>query len=202
MYMVKLHQLYGEKDMSNVFFYRASTGTGTAQELLDAFTTDVLPAVNAIQENDVIDNRLLQVQHLFDLEDFVDDSITGGGVRAGGGSMPSFVAVNYTLRLNTRAVRPGKKRFSGIGEDYVTQGVIVDATYLGFIQALKGVLGDDIVGASATYRPCVVKRIFVPATEDTKEHYRLPEDVGELVYGDVQTVLVNTTVTTQNSRKE
>lgn len=201
MYQVILHQLYEQKEMSNVFFYRPATGTGTAQEVLDGFVTDVLPAINGIQENDVITNRLIQVLHLFDLADFVEDTVSGGGVRAGGGSMPSFVAVNYTLRVNTRAVRAGKKRFSGVGESYVQKGIVTDATYIGHLQALKTELGSELVGASATYKPCVVKRIFVEATPTAKAHYRLPEVVGELEYGDVTTVLVNLTCTTQNSRK-
>lgn len=201
MYVVKLFQRYLEKEMSNIFFYRASTGTGTATDLMEVFRDDVLPLINQIQVLPTVTNRLLQVQHLFDLEDFVDDSLTGGGGFGGVNAMPSFVALNYTLRLDTRAVRPGKKRFSGLPEEVISLGVIGDAGMLTKVNALRAQLGAVLVGVGASYTPCVVKRVLVEGGEGEEDTYRLPVTIGELVYGNVTTVLVNTTVTTQNSRK-
>lgn len=202
MYMTVLAQQWDNRiNMTNVFFYRNSAGIGSAAGLNANFISNVLPKINAFQNGSVA-NKLLRTIHLFDLEDFGESELSGDGDVAAGGSLPSVIAVNFTLRLDTRAVRPGKKRFSGLAEDSVTLNLITETTVLTALNTLRVQLGTVLnAGGGIEYTPCVVKRIEEVDPETGKSTYRLPVTESELVYGNVVTVLLNTTVTTQRSRR-
>lgn len=116
--------------------------------------------------------------------------------------MPLHDAVNFTLRTNTRAVRPGKKRISGFVESKQSKGMIVDATFISALNTLRVQLATPSEGGSgAVYTPVIIKRVKETDEETGEVTYRLPATEGELVYGVVQTALVNLQVTTQRSRR-
>jgi len=202
LYVVDLKQIFGTQDIHNIFTYQRDD-TGAAIDLNTAFIADVLPAINQIQHTNIT-NVGLRITNLGDLADNWEDALTGGGVLSGGEMLPLHDAVNYTLKVTNRAVRPGSKRFAGIGELYQNAGTFTDATYIGFLNALKPVLSQVIdSGDGDTFTPVVVKRVkyAVPDSDPVRYAYRFPE-IGETpVQSTIAAVLLNTHVSTQVSRK-
>lgn len=202
-----LTQTYGSggEKMLNDFFYRVDDPSGTAQACAVSFQGAVLELINDIQDA-TARNVGIRVINLFDLEDFYEIVITGTGGTQGDGSntLPIFACVNYTLKLNTRAVRSGSKRFSAISETFQDNGLFEDATWIAAAEALRVQLASNLSGGVTedALVPVVVKRILVPADEEegTKEHYRLPETTEELVSGVITAALVKMKVSHQTSR--
>lgn len=202
-YMLRLRQLWGAagKPQENVFFYDHTAGTGVAIDLAQTFENQILPLINAIQ-SDAIVNNSLTIINLGDLADFIDYPLTDGGDYSGE-SLPPYAAVGYTMKLSTRAVRNGSKRFSGIVESVQSNGVITDATFITKQNALKSELALELTDVADTYLPVVIKRVKEPVvgTVPLKYTYRLPTTDGELTVGEVVTVLTSVNLTHQVSRE-
>lgn len=202
LYVVDLKQAFGTQDIHNIFTYQRDDA-GFALDLNEAFVDTVVPAINQIQHTNIV-NVGLRITNLGNLGDNWEVALTGGGVLSGGEMLPLHDAVNYTLKTTNRAVRPGSKRFAGIGELYQNAGTITDATYIGFLNALKPILSQVIEGGGGdTFTPVVVKRVKyeVPDSDPVRFAYRFPE-IGETpVQSTIAAVLLNTHVSTQVSRK-
>lgn len=189
--------------MQNDFFYLVTDAGGTAEACYEAFIEDaaIMEAINAIQ-TDHVQNDFIRVLNLFSLTDFYEASVEGTGEYAVN-TMPADDAINFTLKLNTRGVRPGHKRFSGLPVTYGNVGLVTDATYITKLNTLRTALHAPIgVDLTPMFTPVVVKRIVVPATEDHGKYYRLPNTVEELNYGTVVSVLIDVNMGGQDSRSE
>jgi hypothetical protein len=118
-------------------------------------------------------------------------------------SLPSFAAIGYTLKLNTRAVRPGSKRIAGIPEIVTNRQTITDAAYIALMEAFRLKLQSPLVGAADTWQLVVVKRVKTPVvgTVPLQYDYRMPTTDADLVYGSVVAALTSTTISSQVSRK-
>jgi len=195
-------QTYGVEICENVYFFNKLSPDGTAEDLIQGFLTTYMPAIRQIQAQGIVHVELKCV-NLGDLTDFADEPISLAGLAGAGDTLPSFVSVGYTLKPNTRAVRPGSKRYTGILEAAVVNGVITEPTFVGNVEALRIVLDDNAVGADSEYEPVIVKRIKEPVagTTPTQYTYRLPTTGDPLVLGLVKQALSNPRVTSQVSRK-
>jgi hypothetical protein len=203
-YQLTLKQLWGTggEPMLNHFFYYSEDATAAALPLIEAFRAagGVLDLINDIQGT-WVKNDLLRAINLGSFTDFAEDVIAGTGAAEAEQILPPHSAINYTLKLDTREVRNGSKRFSGIGEVFQEHGIVTSAPYIAALNALKVALGVPIVWEDATFDPIVVKRVGLPTPGSPPyTSYRLPVDDTELVYGNVSAVLVNMRVSHQVSR--
>lgn len=196
----KQKDAYGQSIM-NTYFFNHTAGSGFAIDLVQDFIDVMMPLVNQLQCN-VIDNVLIEAFNLEVLSDFWSQDPTGAGALTGD-MLPLFNAVSFTVKPNTRAVRKGGKRISGVPESVQNVGVITDGTYLGFIEDYRLQLATELVGTSDTWTPVIIKRVktAISGTVPTQYRYRLPVNDSELVYGGVQSVLASVNVSSQVSRK-
>lgn len=195
------YTITGER-VENVFFFRKADGLGTASKLIDALadTGGYIDLISNLIHEDMLIDEIVALC-LGDEEDFEyrGVSVAGGGT---GDMLPLHDALNVTLKLGTRAIRPGSKRIGGIPEDSCTNGVFTDSVYIASIAAFAGQMGelqDD--GTGVTFQQIVVKRVFVAA--DLPDHgafYRLPQGSETPIIGDVVYGLANNRVSHQVSR--
>lgn len=199
-YQITLTQLYQSEPIQNQLYYRAVYATKSASALLTEWWETFENLFNDLQ-TDQITNHLARCINLGDLGDFHELSLTGAGASVGEDTMPLHDCINFTKRLDTRAVKPGSMRVSGIPTIYTTEGMIIGETYTGQVNALRAALDDNVTISAETeeYAPIVVKRVPY-VTSGGKDAYRLPESDLELVYGNVIAVLVNMKVSHQSTR--
>ena len=186
-------------EAENVFFY-IGTGDGLSNSLAQAMADDIVPVMDNLLPLDWNFYRI-EVQSLFDPTDFFGLDIDLDGIQTVETTAP-YTAINFTLRVPTRSIRPGSKRIGPVPEDVVTNGIIDDEDYLVLVEAMRSVMEDTIEPTGATgdtYDPVVVKR--VKFTEDGKVKYRLPASFGEAVYANVTGVVVNSILSHQTSRQ-
>lgn len=202
-YQVRARQTWqsGGKPLENVFFFEHTAGTGLAADLATSFGTAHGAAINAMQVN-IVRNYSIDVINLGNLGDFDSLPWLGGGA-LGGEALPPHSAVSYTMKVNTRAVRKGSKRISGIPESAQAAGVIIDSGYYDLVEALRLVLKQELVSADDTWLPIIVKRVKEPVvgTVPLQYTYRLPATDAELVTGEVVTVLTTHNIGHQVSRE-
>lgn len=190
----------GGEEFHNIYFYFDEDGIGTAEGLVGSFFEDVLPFVLDLQTNFARTERIVAYS-LGDLDNYWEAIYSGVvGTFSMGDGFPMHDAVNLTLRLNTRAVRPGSKRISGIPEASATNGVFTDSGWLSNLNLLRNALKDTLDdGATANvFAPVVVKRVREGSAPNYT--YRLPETDGEAQIGYVTGVLYNARVSHQVSR--
>lgn len=203
LYQVRSRQKwYGSnKELENVWFFDHTAGTGSAADLAVDFGTVYAPAINALQTN-TVSNYSIDVINLGDLADFESVPWTGLGTYDGE-ALPPYAAVGFTLKVNTRAVRKGSKRISGVPETVGSNGVITNATYQGYMEDLRVIMQTELVSAGDTWLPVVVKRVktAVSGTTPTQYTYRLPT-IGETpVVGEVVVALTSNDLSHQVSRE-
>jgi len=195
LFMLSLHQSYGAggKACDTVWSYRALTDAATAGQLIVRFTeaASVL-AKMALVQTEHIKNVSARCINLFSLTDFSEVNLTGGGA-ATSDTLPRFNAYKYTLRLNTRGIRPGGKSIRGVAEAATTNGIVVDAAYLTALEALRVAIGAPLTASGVDqFEPVVIGRILMPPDDDhAEEWYRLPATAGEANYGRVVAVQFN-----------
>lgn len=203
LYQLTLNQTLFGRDIQNTFFYERQDPAGNAADLGDNWRINILPSVLGVQSA-LVDCVSIAVINLGDLGDFITipDSSPGGYGEVD--TLPAFNAVGYSLRLNTRAVRPGSKRVAGVPEEASLNGVLVNPTYLTRVETLRVALYAEVTGADASYFPVVVKRIKEPVagTVPPKFTYRLPTTGDPVTIGTVVSALSNPDVTSQTSRKD
>ncbi len=200
-YMVRDIQDYQEEPLMNVYFFQDITTAITAESVVTAYIEDFLPAVRAIQTADVTHTKVDAV-NLADAGNFFESVIALDGSHAGE-SLPAHSAVNYSLRINSRALRPGSKRYCGIDESLVSGNLITNATYIGLLNTLRSqqsaLIGE---GIAENLKQIVVKRVLyeVPDSSPVRMAYRLPLTDEKLVTGDVVDALLNLKISHQVSR--
>lgn len=190
------------EQLLNMFFYRKNTGLGTAQDLWETLTDDgnLIDLINNCQVTQVV-NSNLKVINLGDLEDFYDVGVPNGGVLESE-MLPIFNAMSFTLKLSTRAVKPGRKSFSGLGESFQANGVITFGDVLGNMEVLRIALA-AVTGVTGgiDYQPVVIKRVLRAADEThPNPRYTLPITDEELVVADVVAAVFSTRIKHQTSR--
>lgn len=201
-YMVRdIQDFFGEQ-MLNVYFYQDLLLASTAENVVDSFVADVLPKVLDIQ-NGSIKHVLVDAVNLGDPGNFYEEIHDDVGTYSGD-MLPPFNAINYSLRLNSRLLRPGSKRYAGVNESVQINGLLTDATYLTKVEALRVQQSAILLsGVLSTFQPIVVKRVkYNPdPLDETHFAYRLPQTDEEFVFGNVIDALTTTHVSHQVSRK-
>ena len=202
-YMARLKQRWGTagQDLENVFFYEWTLGAKSAMDVATLIETQLLPNINAIQTS-FVKNVSVDVINMGDLGDFVSYPLTGAGEIIAQ-TLPPQNAISYTLKLDTRAVAKGGKRFAGVPESAQSDGVLDEAGYITDVAQLRTALTAELGDVTQTYKPIVVKRIktLVDGTVPPKYRYRLSEAGDTLVTGNVVTVTYSHNVGSQNSRR-
>lgn len=200
-YMLRDFQTYEGEEILNVYFFQDLLLASIAQNLVEAYETGFLPKVKAIQTSNVVHVKLDAV-NLADPSNFYEKVIAVAGDTTSD-PLPAHDAVNYSLRINSRSLRPGSKRYCGVAEEYTTKNLITNAGYIALLETLRVQQSDILLsGVVETFQPIVVKRVkYNPdPLQPDKFAYRLPEDDGEYVFGDVVDSLLNLKVSHQVSR--
>lgn len=196
-YQLVDQQAQAGQQVLNVYFYRLDTPVvgNAAQFLAESWVDNVLPDITAWQCVDVVHTAVI-VTNLFNESEQHTELISEAGSGAST-VMPTFVAVGFQLIGDNAAVRDGQKRYAGIDEGVVTDGVITDATLIGQLVALGVTLATGLpIGLDAdALIPVIVGRIL------TGGSYRLPTNSGEAVLSEIIDALFNVDVTSQTSRK-
>jgi len=201
LFVLDLTQTFLNEPIHNIFTYERQEEDGAPINLINAFIEDVMPALNILQSNKIL-NRSLKAYSLGSL-DLIDERVVAAGGAISGDMLPVFNAINYTLKPTSRAVRPGSKRFAGVPEAVQVDGTITDAAYItameGLRVAIDASISDEVGGFWA---PVVVKRVKYVPDPERPDHfaYRFPE-IGETpVYAALRAVLLNTKISHQTSR--
>jgi hypothetical protein len=202
-YQLRARQTWGSggKPLESVFFFDHTAGDGVAADLATAFGIGLGAAINALQAP-IIRNYSIDVINLGDLGDFASLPWIGGGAGEGD-SLPPYAAVGYTLKVNTRAVRKGSKRISGVPESVATNGVITIPGYQSLMDTLRIALQQEVVTADDTWLPVIVKRIkeLIVGTVPPQYTYRLPTIGDTIILGEVVVALTSNNLTHQVSRE-
>lgn len=183
-------QEYLGQDCLNVYYYRQIAGpAGNAGDLRQSWGAAVLPAVIAIQVDDVahvaIATKNLDVPTDFEILPLVPGT-TGTLV---GDPMPPFVAWAFRLLRQQTNIRHGAKRYAGVSESSQSLGVAT-AEVMAALNNLADALGSDLLGdTGAIYEPRIMRRLL-----DAEGHLIGYED---FPFGLAQYVRIST----QNTRK-
>lgn len=198
--LVHRQTLYNEP-MENVYWFRGLVAESSAEDLIDAWQSDLQPLVLDVQSTNVegLDIRVISVG---DFTDFAVETDTLDGTGTSDETDDSVRAVHFSMYTNVRNIGPGGKRIGGVPNTRIAANYITDAAYLTLCNALRIGLADTIgVGAVEAYEPIIVKRIYVPADENhPKPYYREPATMGEVVYAKVTSCLLKTKISHQVSR--
>lgn len=185
-YLLRDVQTLAGQECINTYYYENTNDDGTAEDLVGAFISDVLPDIQAIQHEDLV-HESVDAYNLSDSEDFYAEALgaTYNG-DVGGEVMPKFVAWSYRLNRASRSVRNGHKRYAGVAEAWVADGEPAPSTGNGERAALAATLEAELAPNEGRYELRIPKGPFSPSTIPTPYPIASVSFVG---------------VTTQNSRK-
>lgn len=188
--------------MNNVFHIRVApasspVGYGTIISWANTLINILKPItnINASWSN-------IRIYNMSNDLDFIDQELVGAQGTGGGECMPSFTAWGFKMLRSTLATDPGSKRFGGVPEALVTNGIpgagvatLLNAVsaYIGSEQTVDGGVGDG----TSIVQPMIYGAALPART--TKKGTPLPPrpEVFNPVSG-AQFVRV----TTQNTRKK
>lgn len=207
-YEVTLTQRFRGQTMNNVFQLRQElaytpTGTTVAFDLATRFAATFVPLLTTWQSIDVV-TTAVRARNLFDVsDDYTLSLAVPGSAPATASTMPTFTAVGFLLDGDNAAVKNGAKRFAGIGEESVEDGVITNGTLLIQLADLAEAMTSFITGgaglAELIWKFVIVKRIRSGVAGAYE--YRMPENVGETVFSRVINAALKVLLTSQVSRK-
>ena len=187
----------GQKAL-NVYFYLLQSPTlgFSATDVALSFIDQVLPDVVAFQADDVVHTRII-ARNLFNTSDAHTELVSEAGANTAQ-VVGTFEAYPFRLVGDNPAVRNGAKRYAGVTEDAIAEGVV---TAGGALTAL-GVLGDQLsepldagILDAASLVPIIVKRLLSGGL------YGLPTTPEELVFSIITDALFSALVSSQTSRK-
>lgn len=146
----------------NVYFYRVDAVAVPAPTLADIwlnFTATMMSPVQNIQASQV-DHYLIRIENLMNPAEFLDTPMTGETGLVTGEVNPSFFAWSFLMRRTTKVTRNGGKRFPGVLESWVQNGVFVgvDASITAVEEALAAPIEGTFPPANYTLTPVIVKR--------------------------------------------
>jgi len=190
------------QQLENVYFFNHAVGDGVSTDLCLDFEGEWLPLILALQTSDVVTVGV-SAYNMGDLGDFATLPLASNGTYGAPPRKPLFTAVGFSFKLNTRAVRGGSKRIAGVPSEVANLDTITSSGYLASIEALRLAYASNMVGASDTWQPIVVKRVktAVSGTSPVKYKYNLPVPPAEATIGSVVAVTTSPILTSQVSRK-
>jgi hypothetical protein len=197
-------QTYLGQNVNNVYYYEC-LNDAPLSNLATWFETNVVPQVKANQV-DLVNHVNLRTRNLFNDMETYEEPLTGvGSVVSGTAELPAFMA--YTIRLDhdNGALRPGFKRYVGVSEASLDDGLVNGGRILA-LTTLAGYLINPPTVVTANWLHIVVGRVCeevnpTPGAKPACLKYRLPLNVGEKQMGIIVTAEPYAQPTTQNSRK-
>lgn len=198
---VTVHATYKYlKPLLNVFHYYWFSGAHSAEDIALEFVAKPLFQMRALYYPDVHFEQI-SVRNLFDPSFGIDHGPALDGSRPGiAEELPTHDASAIRFRHANPAVRGGWKRFGAPTEVDQLDGAL-EAAYNIYLNNLASAILDNLfpgVGGPTTdgLQYCIIKRILV-----SPGVYRLPENLGEAIWGVVTSAELKPRITTQNSRK-
>lgn len=183
----------GNIECQNIYYYRATTGTPSAQDLVeDIIQTELHSLLANIMNTGMVASRT-EAFNLVNTQDFYVNASTTVGTIVGD-ILASFYAVGFRIIRSDRAFRDSGKRYPGITESWVTGNSLagVASTPLALLQTW---LANPQTSPAATYQLMIPKR--VPTINPDP-----PPSITYVLNDLSQPSSVSTAyVTTQNSRK-
>lgn len=178
--------LYLGEEMSNVWHYRHTAGSGTNFNLFTAFNENVLVDLLPIQSNGVeyLTAEVLNYDNPGDFGEYSYPS-TVVGTRAGE-QAPPFQSWGFRLNRTSRITRNGQKRIGGLSESDTQDGVASSGVLTPLDNAAIA-MGESITDSVDTFEPVIVR-----LSETAPIIPTVVNAISEGVY---------VRVTTQNSRK-
>lgn len=142
----------------------------------------------------------IRVQNLFSPVDYSEILLEAGTAgTATGEALPNYAAYSFRTGWLGGVVRRGFKRIAGVPITANNNGTVASAAVV-TMEALGVIMSTTLNADDKDFVPCVVKRIPY-VTSEGNDAYRLPENAGEAVFVENVTFQLQTTLTTQNSRK-
>jgi hypothetical protein len=139
----------------------------------------------------------VRARNLFDDTDAHEELIAEEGAGTGD-PLGTFEAYGFRETTDNAAIRAGAKRITGVPEDASTDGVITASGVLSDLDDIATQLATTLLYGlldAGTLVPVVVGRILDGGS------YRLPENIGEAIFGVIVDALFTPLVTSQVSRK-
>jgi len=192
-------------EQRNVFFYQCTNASFEMVDLVQAFIdTFIDGGFLGLFTQDMTFTRLSAV-NLFNPDEVYEVGLAWQGQNSvQPEALPPYCT--YSVRLahdKPSEIRKGAKRFSGVPEGQVSDGVFDDVAYPIGDSIMGAVLSVDLLdpigGILSLARPVVVKRIA--EIIDGVTRYRLPTNFAETVVGIVIDAILAKAVGTQTSRK-
>lgn len=200
-YLIKLFFTISgvDKEKLNTFYYKANNVAATAQDLWDAFNTNVLTPLRDVV-NGVTTFKRAEVFNLVDPTDFFVAPLTGLiGLRAGD-ECNSWMCWAYKLNRSISDRRNGRKAIGVPSDNDIVGGLPSTQTgndIVSKLNVLASKLSEQIfaAGGSAAYDIAIPHSIEVIDAEHPLGHYVLDEL-------DLTNGVSFERVSTQNSRKD
>lgn len=198
-------QTYLGQSINNVYYFQNNDVAGTLASLATWFETNVVGQIK-LSQSDLVAHVNLRLRNLFLDAETHEEPLAGNGTELSGAlELPSFMA--YTARFDhvQGGLRPGFKRWVGLQEDFLDDGLINSARVTE-IQGICNLLIQPPAVANVGWVPKIVGRICETPNPDPDAvpsclKYRLPVSQAELVSGTPTSYEIYTQPTTQNSRK-
>lgn len=202
--LVHEQNLMGQS-VNNVYYFEAVTASASLIDLASWFETNVTDRVKAFQL-DLVIHENLRLRNLFNDSETYEEPLSGNGdIASSTNELPSFMA--YTIRLDhdNGAVRPGFKRYAGVGEAGITDALVTLAVTAQLENLILNLVNPPVT-ANPDWVHVVVNRVCetpnpTPGAIPRCLKYRLPESQAEYTPGYIQTGASYSQPTTQNSRK-
>lgn len=154
MYRLMVKSTLLNQETLSVFHYEHTTGTGTSADLREAFNTILFPTILDIQ-NDALVSYEVNTINYNDVGDFEAFPVNAPGRRVGN-TMPPYAAWGFVLNRSSRTLRNGAKRFAGVSEEDVVDGVAT-AGVLPVLTICANTLGNIISFGSNDFTPQIVR---------------------------------------------
>lgn len=192
------------KNIIQVYHCQRANPAEDSSGISDAWQNSVLPSIQALQSDLVINNEI-RIFNLGDPLDFKTVTLTGAtGFRVGADS-PTFIAASQRYASKDRTIRAGQKRFTGMLETDYTLGALLAATVT-LVDAIGTALTGNWLASADSHivaNYAVIGRVCEttdPVTGKCLE-YRLPETDLELKFYLPDQFATNPEVSSQVSRK-
>jgi hypothetical protein len=198
-------QTYLGQQVNNVYFFQAGAGTDTLTDLATWFETIVVPVIKQFQ-NDLVSHVNLRLRNLMDTGETYEEPLTGTGAGTSGlVELPSFIAGQIRLDHATAGVRPGFKRYVGLTEGHIEDGLLTAAN-LTQLDNIATQLINPLPSGPGNWSHVILNRVCETPNPDPDAvpkcfKYRLPETVLEVNPGYPVTFESYVQPTSQNSRK-
>lgn len=189
-------QTYFNQQVLNRYLYRAGTVSEsgvTPAEIGEAWWTAFGTTIRAAQ-NAAVNHLQVRVEVLTGARDY-GQYVIPTGERTGTHStstnaLAPFMAASVTLQGQTRATRPGGKRYVGGTEADTLDFGVLDGSYKTLVEAIAALIPDQIEVGGDDGAMLILPVLYRPAS-----------DLDPMVTNPIVATIVNPNISTQNTRK-